>query len=179
LIDPDIIEKVLAYYIDNRTEFDYVSNLHPPTWPDGNDVEVMSLEVLREAWREAGQPHEREHTTPFLWDQPDRYRIGNVIWESGLDYSRTLRWTVDYIEDYRFVNTVYEMLYCNDRPVFGVERILALLDKHPWISELNNSLVGINWYRHYPGVLRTISPGSCGNSIHGHVNEHSRRLPSS
>src|SRR5579875_3106964 len=31
LIDPNIIDKVIEYYLDNSSEFDYVSNLHPAT----------------------------------------------------------------------------------------------------------------------------------------------------
>ena len=46
LIDPEIIDKVIQYYISNRDKFDFVSNLHPPTYPDGNDVEIMSFKVL-------------------------------------------------------------------------------------------------------------------------------------
>ena len=53
--------------------YDYVSNLHPSTWPDGYDVEVMKREVLEAAWREATKPLEREHTTPFIWEQPQRF----------------------------------------------------------------------------------------------------------
>ena len=46
LIDPEIIDKVIQYYISNRDKFDFVSNLHPPTYPDGNDVEIMSFKML-------------------------------------------------------------------------------------------------------------------------------------
>ena len=33
LIDPNIIDKVLQFYIDNSDKYDFVSNLHPPTYP--------------------------------------------------------------------------------------------------------------------------------------------------
>src|SRR5262249_51339985 len=78
LIDPAAIARVLDAY-DGE---DYLGNLHPPTWPDGNDVEVMTFEALGIAWREADKPFQREHTTPFLWDQPERFRVGNVRWET-------------------------------------------------------------------------------------------------
>ena len=44
LIDPAVIDKVIRFYKDNT--YDYVSNLHPATYPDGNDVEVMSMKAL-------------------------------------------------------------------------------------------------------------------------------------
>src|SRR4051812_42983440 len=81
LIDPAIIDRVLGVWNGSAGAFDFVSNLHPATYPDGNDVEVMSMAALETAWREAKRPHEREHTTPFLWDQPAdqpaRFRLAN------------------------------------------------------------------------------------------------------
>jgi spore coat polysaccharide biosynthesis protein SpsF len=158
LIDPRIIEHVLAYYISHADRFDFVSNLHPPTWPDGNDVEVIPMRVLREAWKESDRQMEREHTTPFIWEQPERFRIGNVTWESGADFSMSHRWTIDYPEDYRFVRAVYDALYTDERPNFSLDDILHLLDQQPWISELNRRYAGVNWYRHHMHELRTIQP---------------------
>ena len=63
----------------------------------------MSIAALETAWREATRPYEREHTTPFLWDQPERFATGNVLWETGRDLSRTHRVVVDYEEDYAVV----------------------------------------------------------------------------
>jgi spore coat polysaccharide biosynthesis protein SpsF len=66
LIDPAVIDKVLQFYFDNAARYDFVSNLHPATYPDGNDVEVMPIGVLKTAWLEASKDYEREHTTPFI-----------------------------------------------------------------------------------------------------------------
>lgn len=158
LIDPKVIDRVILEYVRYARAYDYVSNLHPATWPDGNDVEVMPIRVLREAWKEARRLFEREHTTPFIWEQPDRYRIGNVLWESGLDYSMSHRWTIDYEDDYRFIAAVYDALYSAERPIFGVHDILALLHRQPDIATLNSGYVGVNWYRHHLHELSTVRP---------------------
>jgi spore coat polysaccharide biosynthesis protein SpsF len=136
--------------------FDFVSNLHPPTWPDGNDVEVVPLPVLAVAWREAARPHEREHTTPFIWDQPRRFRIGNVRWETGLDLSMSHRFTIDYPEDHAFVSAVYDALWTPRRPLFGLAEILDLLAARPEVYELNRRWAGVNWYRDHLGELATV-----------------------
>src|SRR5215467_5049789 len=75
LIDPRVIDRVILEYAANACDADFVTNLHPPTYPDGNDVEVMPFRVLETAWLEAQEPHEREHTTPFVWERPERFRI--------------------------------------------------------------------------------------------------------
>ncbi len=157
LIDPQIIDRVLRYHLDNCGRFDYVSNLHPPTYPDGNDVEIMPMQVLETVWREAEKEFEREHTTPFIWNNPERFRIGNVTWETGLDFSNILRWVLDYEEDYQFIAAVYEELY-HANPFFGFDDVLQLLSIRPEIRDINNMYRGVNWYGQY---LHGLKPLPC------------------
>jgi len=156
LIDPQVIDKVLKFYIDNSDKYDYVSNLHPATYPDGNDVEVMSMSVLKIAWENASKDFEREHTTPYFWENPDKFRIGNVEWETGLDYSMSHRFTIDYMEDYLFIKAVYDELY-HSNPEFSLNDILELLERKPEIKQLNEKYIGVNWYRNHLNKLKTIT----------------------
>ena len=156
LIDPTVIDKVIDYYLHNAHRFDYVSNLHPPSYPDGQDVEVMPIEALAVAHREATRGLEREHTTPFFWENPERFRIGNVRWGIGLDLSMSHRWTIDYEEDYLFLSSIYDALHSDDDPAFGISKILAHLNRNPEVATINAHLAGVNWYRNHLGELRTI-----------------------
>jgi spore coat polysaccharide biosynthesis protein SpsF len=156
LIDPRIINKVVNYYLKNIDTFDFVSNLHPATYPDGNDVEVIPMKVLEIAWREAKLPLEREHTTPFIWENPDRFSIGNVVWKKGLDFSMSHRFTIDYYEDFEFVSSIYNKLY-NKNPLFGLNDILKLLDEQPELMKINEKYAGVNWYRDHLEELKTIT----------------------
>lgn len=158
LIDPRVIDRVIGAFLGARGRFDYASNLHPATYPDGNDVEVMSMEALETAHQEARRPHEREHTTPFLWDRPHRFRLLNVTWGSGLDYSLSHRFTIDYPEDYEFVTAVYNELWSERRPEFGLEEILALLRSRPDIAALNARYRGVSRHRQHLDALRTGRP---------------------
>lgn len=157
LIDPAVIDRVLGVYLAAPDRYDFVSNLHPATYPDGNDVEVMPMRALDIAWREAKAPHEREHTTPFLWDQPARFRIGNVAWETGLDYSMSHRFTIDYADDYALIAAVYDALYTPAR-AFSLGDILEFLAAHPDVFAKNARYAGVNWYRHHLDDLRTVKP---------------------
>ncbi|MBS1514998.1 MAG: glycosyltransferase family protein [Bacteroidetes bacterium] len=157
LIDPAIIDKVINFYIQNKDKFDYVSNLHPPTYPDGNDVEVIPMHILKITYENALMNMELEHTTPYIWERPDEFRIGNVQWETGLDYSMTYRFTIDYKEDYEFIKTVYDELYEKNN-LFGLDDILKLLEEKPEIKKINEKYLGVNWYRNHLDDLKTISP---------------------
>jgi len=162
LIDPEIIDKVIQHYIDQKEKYDFVSNLHPPTYPDGNDVEIFSFGVLENAWINSKKDFEREHTTPYIWENPDKCRIGNVYWETGLDYSMTHRFTIDYKEDYEFIKRVYDELYEKDNR-FSLNDILNLLESKPELKKINQMYAGVNWYRNHINELKTISPEQTKN----------------
>lgn len=158
LIDPAVLDRVLAYTWAHPGAFDFVSNLHPATYPDGNDVEVVPLSVLEIAHREARRAFEREHTTPYLWDRPERFRLGNVTAEDGSDRSLSHRLTVDYPEDHALVAAVYDALWTAARPGFGVGEIVRFLADHPEVFALNARHAGVSWYRNHLDELRTVSP---------------------
>lgn len=156
LIDPVVVDEVIDFYLENEGQYDFVSNLHPATFPDGNDVEIMPMPMLEKAWKEAIRPLEREHTTPYFWENPDKFRIGNVNWANGLDYSMSHRLTIDYQEDYKFICRVFGELYPQN-PAFGLNDILNLLETKPEIYEINSKFAGVNWYRNHLTELKTVS----------------------
>ena len=162
IIDPKIIDKVILYYINNIKKFDFVSNLHPPSYPDGNDVEVMSFAALENSWINAKKDFEREHTTPYFWENPDKFAIGNVLWEKNLNYSMTHRFTIDYKEDYEFIKRVYDELYEKNNK-FGLDEILELLESKPEIRKINQMYSGVNWYRNHINELKTINSDQTKN----------------
>jgi spore coat polysaccharide biosynthesis protein SpsF len=149
-IDPAAIDRVLAAVAPS---LDFVSNLHPPTWPDGNDVEAMSIAALEIAWREAKRPIEREHTTPFFWEHPARFRVANIAWETGRDLSQSHRLTIDYPEDYALLSAVFGDLWSAGR-TFSVGDILDLFERRPDVYALNRMHAGDTWMRRHEAELR-------------------------
>jgi len=135
LLDPEVAGQVLAKFLQTPGRYDYVSNVHPPTFPDGLDTEVFSRDALETAWREAELPSDREHVTPFMWRRagPERFRLGNVTGARDLS---TERWTVDTATDLDFVRKIYEILGPS-RPIFGMEEVLDLLHTHPELRDIN------------------------------------------
>lgn len=146
LIDPMIIDRVVKNFLDNINKYDFISNILPPTYPDGNDVEVMTIDALKYAWENAKLDFEREHTTPFIWSHPEIFRINNISWETGQNYSNSHRWTLDYEDDYTFIRLVFEELY-RKNPNFGLYDILSLLHDKPYLTRINNQHIGKFWYK--------------------------------
>lgn len=129
LTDPVLIDEIITYYLNEN--YDYASNAIEATFPDGLDVEVFRFTCLKEGWEEATLPSQREHVTPFIHQQPQRYKVGH--YKSATDLSH-LRWTVDEQKDFELVSMIYESLYPAN-PDFSTQDILRLLDKR---SELQN-----------------------------------------
>jgi len=131
LIDYKVIDQVIAAHIES--DADYTSNVAPPTFPDGLDVEVIKYDVLKNINQEAMSVSDREHVTQYIRLNPSQYKTTNV--ESEVDYSK-MRWTVDNIEDFQFVETIYNGLYNKDR-YFTSDDIRKFLKKNPEVVMVN------------------------------------------
>ena len=59
LVDPNILKKVINAYKLNKV--DYASNINPPSYPDGLDVEVFSKKTLINASELCNDLSKREH----------------------------------------------------------------------------------------------------------------------
>jgi glutamate-1-semialdehyde 2,1-aminomutase len=113
---------------------DYASNVNPPNYPDGLDIEVFSFRALEVAWREATRPPEREHVTPYIRDS-GRFRTVNL----ARDEDRSAeRWTVDEPEDFQVVEAIFG--YFHPDTDFGWEAVLELSREHPDLFAANRFL---------------------------------------
>lgn len=135
LADPVVIDAVIE--AGQAQGVDYASNALHPTYPDGLDAECIRWDVLEQAWREARKPSEREHVTPFIHTQPERFALREVRHTPDLSH---LRWTVDEPADFVFVSQVFEHLHAS-KPAFGMEDVLAFERRHPEIARINRALV--------------------------------------
>jgi len=131
LADPELIDRIIEFHINGG--YDYSSNTLAPTFPDGLDVEVCRFCCLEQAWQEASLPSQREHVTPFIHQQPLRFYLGSYVNDRDLSY---LRWTVDELDDFEVVTTIYEKLYPGN-PDFTTKEILSFFDNNPEISTRN------------------------------------------
>lgn len=154
LIDPEIISRGIRSFRESSHQLDYMSNLHPQSYPDGNDVEIFTFDALERSWKEARAPFQREHTTPYIWDNPEIFRIGNFLWETGWDLSKTYRYTLDYPADYQVIQAIYETLAPLKGTAFSVSEICSFLQDSPEITRLNGHLMGDSWYQRERKNLR-------------------------
>lgn len=133
LIDPAVIDKVIKYFLDHQGQYDYVSNVLKRTYPRGMDTEVFSFQVLQDINASAVNLLDREHVTRYIYQNPQKYRLGNVRDEE--DHS-DLRWTVDTQEDFEFIKMILEVIY-SSKHMFSFYDCLMLLQQNPELLDIN------------------------------------------
>jgi len=131
LTDYRIVDRVLEVHLAEGN--DYTSNTLRRSYPDGLDVEVVTIEALETAWRECTDLGQREHVTPYLYAGTQCFKLGNV--DNSEDQSH-YRLTVDYPEDLKVVRAVFDALYSGD-PGFSCADMVAVLEGRPDLVRLN------------------------------------------
>ena len=133
LIDHEIVDKVIKRYLDSNA--DYVSNVNPPTFPDGLDAEIFSYDVLKTTWKKATKSFDREHVTPFIVRNPI-FKKSNIL--NPKDYSKE-RWTLDEPSDFIVIKNILH--HFKDNRYFTWNDILKLKEIHPEYFEANKKII--------------------------------------
>ncbi len=132
LIDPSIVDKTIEYYKKNN--FDYVSNFFNRSYPIGTEIEIFSFKTLEKCWMNAKKSSEKEHVTPFIYNNPELFKIGHIEYKKNISH---LHWTVDQIEDFKFVELIFKKI--KNRPIL-MDDILELLENEPELLEINKNI---------------------------------------
>jgi glutamate-1-semialdehyde 2,1-aminomutase len=133
LVDVDIVDEVIKGFINSNAE--YASNREPPTYPDGLDVEVISIKTLQDANKKVMDDSHREHVTPYII-KTEAYK------KFYLKHSEDLsgeRWTIDEPEDFTVIQNIFNFFH----PVkdFSWKEIMQLRESNPKLFEQNQHLI--------------------------------------
>jgi glutamate-1-semialdehyde 2,1-aminomutase len=133
LMDPGLVDECLAEF--QQSQADYLSNISPPTYPDGLDIEVFSYETLAKAWKQATNEYDREHVTTYIRDS-GYFKTVNKKYKRDIS---SLRLTVDEASDFSVVESIIEH-FMPDR-FFSWEQVLEFQESCPEVFEKNSSLI--------------------------------------
>jgi glutamate-1-semialdehyde 2,1-aminomutase len=133
-LDPQVVAQTVR--LRAVTGASYASNIDPPSWPDGLDCEVLTIDVLLAAAAEATRRTDREHVTPFVRNNRARFPAETLV--SPLPNLARERWTLDTPADLAFLSAVAEHLP-RGRPPSYLE-VLAVLDREPKLREINSAV---------------------------------------
>ena len=133
LVDPELVDEVVRRF--KAAGVDYFSNVNPPTYPDGLDIEVCTFKALEQASQETSKPFDREHVTPYL-REGERFNIASMQYNEDLS---TMRWTVDEPADFAVVEKVFQ--HFHPRTDFSWGEVLNLQRMQPDIFNINQHII--------------------------------------
>ncbi len=135
LYEPAIVDQMVQSFRSSQP-CDYLASGLKPLLPNGMDAEMFSFDALKMAWQNARLDYQREHVTPWIYENPGKFCVRAFEFPLSLSH---LRLTLDTAEDFEVIRTIYEALYPNN-PAFNLAEILEYLDQHPSIVKLNAHL---------------------------------------
>lgn len=120
LLDQRLVDRAVRMFRDGS--YDLVTNVLPRTYPTGESIEVVDAGTYADVYEEITEAGDRENVTPFLYRNPDRFRIGTFHADPPYE---GVRLAVDTEEDLRRAEVILNRM---DRPhwEYGVDEIVAL-----------------------------------------------------
>lgn len=131
LIDPVLSSNLVSKYFENNVDY-----AHTSKFPRGLDTEVFSFLSLEKCEKNATRNYEREHVTPYIYENRELFSIFTL--SPNTDCSN-YRWTVDTIEDYDSIKLLCGHLLSNKN--YSWKEMLRIVEDNPEISQINQYII--------------------------------------
>ena len=122
LIDPVLVDKIIRDFLNK--DVDYVSNVNPPSFPDGMDVEVIDRNCLENNYSKNLNKYHLEHVTTYIRENK---KFSKSNFENEEDFSY-IRLTLDEAIDLEVINSIFK--YFQPNIYFSLEEIIDLYKKN-------------------------------------------------
>lgn len=132
LVDFELVDSCISSFLEQNV--DYLSNIDPPLFPDGLDIEVCRFTALQRALTQTKSPFDREHVTPFI-RLSGKFSKASI--KSDVDYSAR-RWTVDEPIDLEIISRIVK--HFSPRIDFKWKEIIHLQDTRPEFFDGNQNI---------------------------------------
>lgn len=135
LIDSKIIDHCIDIYLKNN--FDYVSNVHIRSFPDGFDAQVFSYDLLEKVNTLANSNYDRENVTSYIYrdDLKNNFKLKAVIADE-INFWPDLRVTLDDFGDYNLIKSIIKKFYPHYGIDFGCAEIIKFLKTNKHLLDL-------------------------------------------
>lgn len=137
IIDPEIIEQVIRVFKENNV--DYVSNAHVRSYPDGMDVQVFPLEVLKRSSLMTNDPLDHEHVTLHIRNNPEIFSRIHLVSPPETHWPE-LGLTLDEPNDYELLKKIINH-FEKSKLFFSCRDVVSLLRNKPEWVEINKTVV--------------------------------------
>ena len=132
LIDGELISRAVSDHLNFKNDWVYTSNCLKRTFARGFDFEIFSFIMLENAFENALTSFEKEHVTPYFYQNLHGKTKLNTI-EQTTDFS-DLRITVDEADDFKLIERLIIEHKCQD---LNAAQISELLRNNPGLKKIN------------------------------------------
>ena len=102
LTDPMMIKQLLEFHKTSEAEYSYCDDI-----PIGTRSEVVSLHALKRIYDQLSNSNSSEYMT-YMLNRPDKLKVKKLKLKDQEIYEPQLSLTVDTMEDFEFVETIYQ-----------------------------------------------------------------------
>lgn len=136
LMDWRLIDRGVEEFFSG--DYDCAANVIKRSFPDGFDVQVYPTFLLAEVSGLTSNLLDREHVSRYIYHHEEKYKINH--WLAPKEYFwPELRVTLDEINDYKLINTVFEKLFPNNQD-FSYIDVIKLFKKFPDLLKINENV---------------------------------------
>ena len=110
----------------DKNNCDLVTNVYPPTFPDGYDLEIFSFKSLKKVNNLTKNLYDREHVTSYFY-KSKKFNIINFTNRIDLSLKRL---TLDEINDLNFIKIIFNKFKPNIH--FKYSEVEQIIKKNPY-----------------------------------------------
>lgn len=129
LLDPTVCGDLIDKLLNEKADYGGVGN-----FPHGLDCEICTMALLEEAHTHATSKQDREHVTLWMKKRDDLKKVCYMP-SDGENYSH-LRWTLDYPEDYKLLEWIFENI-ASGEGVPNWRSVVERINDHPEVLKIN------------------------------------------
>lgn len=125
-----------AIRLFHESDYDFLTNYRRPTYPEGLDINIISMQALRLIESQATLPFFRTNIFSYLDFFPDVLNIGDICFPRPIG---RYHWALDTLDDVSFLNGLTSIF--GDRLVDAdVNELLDAISSDPVLNRLNEEL---------------------------------------
>ena len=94
-------------------------------------VKIFSFSALENAFKNANTAEQKEHVTPYIYENPEKVKIFTI--SSNKDLAK-FRWALDYEKDLKLIRLIISKI--KKRPIL-MSDILTLFENQPELTKIN------------------------------------------
>ena len=136
LVDPNLVDQLIKKI--KKSKADYISNVLPPTFPDGFDVEVFNFKLLKTASTLANKSQRLNGGVVLAYVRDNIKKINFININCPIKNVRKLRVTIDYEKDFRLIKKIFK--YYKKKPFFTWKNVINFAKKNQSLFEQNTGI---------------------------------------